>query len=96
MLASDGNDNEREIDLPFVANEEPRANNFEEEKDGARDQYDQEKAEEIDTESILIKSFSNTHTYEKSSYHHVRLGATTPFGLHKQASMSVFANRSVS
>lgn len=48
---------------------------------------------EIDADSVLVKSFSYG---DQSSYHHLRVNAQNQLGLHKQASMSVFAVRSSS
>ena len=51
---------------------------------------------ELDVESVLVKSV--TQSYDQSSRYinasNYGISHTTPFSLHKNASMSVFANRS--
>lgn len=86
LLGSEADDQEDEINLVIPDDNDPE----EEEKDEVSRRH----ATEIDVESVLVKSV--THTYDKSSSHCLRVSATTPFSLHKQASMSVFANRSQS
>ena len=96
LFGSENDDENERHDADHVAFNEMSDDSKLDENDGAvnKDAED-DNQKEVDSESFYVKSLSQT--YEKSSYHHARIGAQAlPFNLRKQACMSVFANRSQS
>ena len=87
-MGSEADDDDEEVNRLAIQSE----SSIEEEKNG--EERRRRNAAEIDAESVLVKSV--TQTYEESSNHHLRMSATNAFGVHNKASMSVFANRSQS